>query len=150
MSSPPFDVAKAHRWFAVECNNLSWDLVESKQRTPEQTQQMLHAAHAALLHWHEVGAAVNQLRAYTLLTSAYARAGIGSEAIKYADESLKMLETMTDHTSWDTAAAYGSAAGAYAATGRSAEARQFYDKAMAIKIEPDDRAVFDKLFPRPA
>ncbi|NJM49445.1 MAG: hypothetical protein HC860_27425 [Alkalinema sp. RU_4_3] len=36
MSQPPFDVAVAHRWFAVEFNNRAWDLVEKTDRTADE------------------------------------------------------------------------------------------------------------------
>ena len=37
MTAHPFDLAKAHRWFAVEFNNLAWELYELPARTAEET-----------------------------------------------------------------------------------------------------------------
>lgn len=76
MSTAPFDLPKAHRWFAVELNNLCWDLIEAEHRSAEQTERMIHAAHAACHHWLQVGTAVNNLRAECLLATAYALAGL--------------------------------------------------------------------------
>ena len=44
MADAPFDLEKAHRWFAIELNNLSWDLFEAPDRSGEADQQMIHAA----------------------------------------------------------------------------------------------------------
>ena len=49
------DIARWDRWFAVEMNNQAWSLVENPGRTPAETEDMLHAAHAAALHWKCVG-----------------------------------------------------------------------------------------------
>lgn len=50
MNPPPFDLAQAHRWFAIALNNTAWELVELPERTDEQAQRMIHAAHAACYH----------------------------------------------------------------------------------------------------
>lgn len=62
MTDETFDVNKAHKWFAIECNNQAWDLVETKERTAEQVEEMIHLAHAARFHWKEVGTDLNLLR----------------------------------------------------------------------------------------
>ena len=33
MPAPPFDLAQAHRWFAIEFNNQAWELVEKPSRS---------------------------------------------------------------------------------------------------------------------
>ena len=43
MATPPFDLARAHRWFAVELNNLAWDLVEAQERSASDIARMIHA-----------------------------------------------------------------------------------------------------------
>ena len=47
MSTPPFDLSKAHRWFAIELNNRAWELIEAPARTAEEAVEMVTAAHAA-------------------------------------------------------------------------------------------------------
>jgi len=34
-SGPQFDVAAAHEYFAADCFNKAWDLLEKPTRTPE-------------------------------------------------------------------------------------------------------------------
>ena len=75
MNDVPFDVDKADRWFAVECNNRTWDLIEKTDRSVEEVHQMIDLAHAAAWHWSNVGSLLNQLRAQCLLATAYVAAG---------------------------------------------------------------------------
>src|SRR5687767_5369582 len=134
MAEPPFDVQRAHRWFAVECNNLGWDLVESpgRPRKPEQTDRMIHAAHAACFHWLHAGTPLNHLRALCLLVTAYAAAGRAGEAVRHAEACLALVGQLTEPpTDFDLATAHGCAANAFALAGRHDDARQQYDRAAA-------------------
>ena len=88
---PPFDEARAHRWFAVEANNLGWDLLERDGRTDADVERMLHAAHAAWFHWDAVGTAVNRLRAEVLLATAYHAARRTEPAAWHAERALAAL-----------------------------------------------------------
>lgn len=92
--NPPFDEAVAHRWFAVECNNQAWDLVEAASRTAEQDHRMVALAYAASLHWHEVGTDLNRLRASNLLATACAAVGDGSAAQRHAEACLAWFERL--------------------------------------------------------
>src|SRR5512137_2272669 len=40
---------------AAQANNHAWDLAEAVTRTPEQDEDMLQAAHAAMYCWKRVG-----------------------------------------------------------------------------------------------
>jgi hypothetical protein len=51
--SPPFDLARAHRWFSADCFNRVWTLIEKPDRTPDDNERMVSLAHAALAHWRE-------------------------------------------------------------------------------------------------
>jgi hypothetical protein len=90
MPEPPFDLEKGHRWFAVECNNRAWDLLEKAERSPAETDAMVHAAHAACLHWSHAGKEIHRLRALFLLASVYAELGNASACSAYADECLAL------------------------------------------------------------
>lgn len=76
MADAPFDIPRAQRWFAVECNNLAWDLLDKPDRTADETERMLHAAHASVHHWLAVGNELNRLRGMVLLANVYAGAGL--------------------------------------------------------------------------
>ena len=80
----PFDKAKADRWFGVEFNNASWDLIEASSRTAEENDRLIHLAHAAYLHWLAVGKPIHRQRGLCLLANAYLAVGSGEAAKKYA------------------------------------------------------------------
>ena len=48
--SPPFDQQTASKWFAIECNNGTWDLLEKADRSVSETDGMVHMAHASCFH----------------------------------------------------------------------------------------------------
>ncbi len=42
MPNPPdFDLQSAHRYFAVQCFNQAWELIEKPERTPEEEEAMI-------------------------------------------------------------------------------------------------------------
>ena len=45
-----FDIDAAHRYFAAECFNQAWDLINKSERTPEEDEQMIRLSLAS--HWH--------------------------------------------------------------------------------------------------
>jgi hypothetical protein len=151
MSAPSFDLQNAHRWFAVEFNNRAWDLVESPSRSPEETSQMISAAHAACLHWRAVGGPINELRGQYLLATAYAAAGLELPAVRHAERCLAMSEQLEDEqTPFDRAAVYGSAANSYAAAGDHARAHQHFQKLSELTAklaDADEQTLLAKLYP---
>src|SRR5260370_561545 len=107
----PMDQAGAHRWFAVECNNEAWSIVESSPRSPEQIERMLHLAHAALVHWSHVGTPLNRQRALDLLAHSHAAAGLGQLSLQYAEQAWQLsLENGDQQTPFDRAEAHATIA----------------------------------------
>jgi hypothetical protein len=53
MTKPTFDVAAAHKYFATHCFNSAWDLIEKKDRTPEDDRKMVALNQASLYHWQQ-------------------------------------------------------------------------------------------------
>lgn len=154
-NTPPFEIPRAHRWFAVECNNRAWDLVEAGSRTADETEEMLHAAHAAWLHWKAVGTPLNTLRAEKLLATAYAVAGLGERALWHAERCVELSEQAGDtQTPFDRAGAWGCLSRALGLAVRTDSTRQpAVDMATArarewaSKLEdPQDRSLVEKLF----
>ena len=47
--------AADHRKLAIELFNHTWTLMDLESRTVEQTDEMLHSAHASTYHWLQVG-----------------------------------------------------------------------------------------------
>jgi len=100
------DVQKWNRWFAVECNNRAWRLAEQVSRTPAEDEEMVHAAHAATLHWSRVGTELHQARAAMLLGQVHALVGDGKRALRYARESFDFVTARQDTPGWELAFAH--------------------------------------------
>jgi hypothetical protein len=150
MAEPTFDVSRAHRWFAVEFNNAAWELVEKADRSPEETQRMIHLAHAAALHWSAIGQRINIQRAECLLATVYAAAGRFEPAALHAEYGLAISENgVDDETPFDRASLFAVAASIYGRSSGDADGPKFaaLAKAEFTKLtEPDDRAVITKLY----
>ena len=50
-SSPPLDVAAAHKYFAAHCFNAAWDLIDKPERTAEDDRMMVALSQASIYHW---------------------------------------------------------------------------------------------------
>ncbi len=48
---PSFDPQAAHRYFSADCFNKAWDLIDKKDRTPEEDEQMIRLNQASTWHW---------------------------------------------------------------------------------------------------
>jgi hypothetical protein len=46
-----FDLQAAHRFFATECFNRAWDLIDKAARTPDEDEQMIRLSLASTWHW---------------------------------------------------------------------------------------------------
>lgn len=150
MPEAPFDVSRAHRWFAVECNNSAWDLLESSGRSAEDSARLIEAAHAASFHWRAVGNELNRLRALNLLATAYVAVQDAAASVRYAEQVLAALSVAdAQATAFDSAAAHGCAAAAFRLAGRNADAQVAAVEAaqFAATLDADDRAVFERLYP---
>lgn len=164
MPEAPLDIAKAHRWFAVECNNAAWTLLELPTRTAEETERLLHAAHAAVLHWAAVGTPVHRLRGLSLLATAYTAAGRTEEAIRWATEALALSESLGEalgrpetgadqhtgdaQTAFDRACVHGCAAAAFGLAEYADEALEQAEAARGALAEcdPEEREVVEKFY----
>ncbi len=150
MSEPSFDQAGAHRWFAVELNNRTWDALESGLVTPETAEEYVHAAHASCYHWMQVGAVANHGRAECLVANVYAAAGRGESALGHARRYLKLVQANdTQMADWDLAFAYDALARAYAGIGEEEAACQARERARSAGdaiADEDDRIQFTRWF----
>ncbi len=153
MSSPPVDLAKAHRWFGIELNNRAWDLIESPARTVEETAELLSVAHTSRYHWLQVGTPLHHLRGELLVAAAYQAAHKPELAILYAQRALHLSgQAEVEATPFDRASAWGAVACALAAPGEVEQAQSHYQQALSVAARfehADDRAVFDKFYAAP-
>src|SRR5882672_536068 len=143
------DVQKWNRWFAVECNNRAWRLAEQVSRTPAEDEEMVHAAHAATLHWSRVGTELHQARAAMLLGQVHALVGDGKRALRYARESFAFVTARQDTPGWELAFAHAVLANAAAANDERSLHNTHYARAKALGsalTDDEERAIFEATF----
>lgn len=151
MAEAPFDLPRAQRWFAIECNNAAWDLLDKPHRSANETERMLHTAHASVHHWLAAGNELNRLRGMVLLANVYAGAGLPEGAVRHAVRALALSEAASDKQSaFDRATVLAAASRAYLVAGEAARAKEFLDLAQhaATKLDADEWPVFDQLCPK--
>ncbi|SRR6266487_4632626 len=105
-----------HRWFAVECNNRAWDLIEKASRTAAEGREMLHAACASAFHWSKVGTPIHSARSDVTLSYAHALLGHPGMAMHYAKSALAFFESH-ECENWDLAFTHAAMAQAAALAG---------------------------------
>lgn len=152
MPVPGFDVSQAHRYFAVECNNQTWDWLEKGERTADKIDAAIHSAHAAYFHWSQIGTPLNRLRAACLLANVYAVAGQGANALRAAQEALRHCDACGAETQdWDWAFARDALARAALASGDRTEAEVLRREAAvcgAAIADLEDKRFFESWFTR--
>lgn len=137
--------AAAHRRFAVELFNRTWALIEKADRTPGETDEMIHAAHASRFHWSRIGTHANLGRGEWQIARVYSVLGRPEPARWHAGRGLVYVEAAIaagEAEDWDLAAAREGMARAAAVAGDSAEAIRWRDlarEALATISDPDDR-----------
>ena len=89
--------AETHQAMAAGLNGVVWELLAlGPERTPEQDDRMIHAAHASCYHWLEVGTELHQQRAHWLLTHVYSELGHGEAALRHAKRCGELTEKHAD------------------------------------------------------
>ena len=92
MSNPPeFDLQAANRYFAVECFNQAWELIDKSNRTPEEDEQMLRLSLASHYHWTQRDdySATSKSIAYWQTSRICALLGQGEAARRYGQLCLE-------------------------------------------------------------
>jgi hypothetical protein len=122
--------SQQRRRLAVELFNHVWTLLRLEERTPEQEDEMLHAAHASRHHWSEVGTAANLARGEWQCSRVYAVLGRAEAALYHARRCLAYCD-QGEVEDWDVPFAYEALARAYAVAGNWDEAASCEEEARA-------------------
>ena len=121
---------EAHKTFAREAHEKTWQLLEMAGRSPEQDAEMIEAAHTSAYHWEKAGTGLNHQRAQWLLARVYSVLGMGERALFHARRCMALTEghqgLMKD---FDRAFALEGLARAHAAAGDLAKAAEFRHQA---------------------
>jgi DNA-binding transcriptional MerR regulator len=141
----PLDDALRSR-LAADLFNRVWTLLEEPSRTPEQDDEMVHAAHASRFHWGEVGEPVRMARGEWQCSRVYCVLGRSEPAHHHARRCLDILQHCEAKEDWDLPFAHEALARAYALAGDPENARLHLDTAMGLcqhVADAEDRALVE-------
>jgi hypothetical protein len=79
-----------HKKMAVELFNKTWDILDKKERTQEDVDLLIHAAHASRYHWGVVGTPTHAERGEQQLSHTYAVLGRAEPALYHARRCLDL------------------------------------------------------------
>ena len=137
----------SHRQLAVDLFNHVWTLLEKQERTREETDELVHAAHASVYHWLQVGTAKNAARGEWQLARVYATLGRAEPALHHARRCLELAEAADDLEDFDLPYAYEALARAHRAAGDEGEGQRWRERAREAGeriAEDDDRQLFER------
>ena len=126
---------------AADLFNLVWKLLEKPDRTRQDDELMVHAAHASRFYWGESGTAKNWARGDWQLSRVYATLGRAEPALHHAE---RCLEVCLDHPDemepFDLPYAYEALARGHAVAGDGAELARWAElgRAACNDINGDD------------
>ena len=141
----PEETARWQRRLASQANNRAWTLTEAESRTPEEDEEMLQGAHAAMHFWKIVGNDNNRAPAAQLVAHAYALLGLPGPAAHYLAKSQPFFFA-DEAEAWETALAHAVAANVAAAAKDAAAHRELYARAIdlvAALPDPEDRKILE-------
>ena len=136
-----------HRQLGVDLFNRTWTLLEQAERTRDEDDEMLGAAHASRYHWSKATTdARNQARGEWQLARVYAVLGRGEPAIYHAERCLDWCER-GEVEDWDVAFAHEALSRAHRVAGDDAKAEEHKTRSRELGdaiADPEDREHFDK------
>jgi hypothetical protein len=139
-------LSEAHLKFAKSTFNRCWELLEMAERTPVESEELVHAAHTSLYHWLQVGTPLNAQRGEWMLAHVYTILEQPSLALKHAVRCMDLTEKyqliMKD---FDLAFAHEGLARAYALAGEVEKAQDELELATAageLIADPEDKEIF--------
>jgi hypothetical protein len=117
-----------HEKFAKGLFNLTWDLLDKTDRTKEDIDKMINAAHASRYHWGEIGTPTNIERGEWQISRVYSVIGRSEPALYHAKNCLDICEENSIRD-FDIAFAYEAMARANTVAKKKAEAKKYLDLA---------------------
>jgi hypothetical protein len=112
-----------HKNFAINLFNLTWSLLDKKDRTREEDDKMIHAAHASRYHWGEIGTPLEFERGEWQISRVYSVLKRSEPALFHAKRCLDICKE-NNIGDFDIAFAYEAMARALSITGDKAECQK--------------------------
>jgi hypothetical protein len=152
MSNGTDDVidAETHRRLGKDLFNHTWTLIDKPDRTPAETDEVIHAAHASAWHWSRVGTLANAARGEWQIARVYSTLGRAEPALWHARRCLELAEAAVEADvadDWDVPAALEGLARAQAVAGDLAAAeatRARAHAALSAIADPEDRQLIER------
>ena len=125
MSASEKDIDReTHKKLAIDLFNRVWDLLDKSERTQDEADTMVHAAHASRFHWGEVGTPLEFERGEWQISRVYSVLKRPEAALVHAQRCLEICEA-NGIADFDIAFAYEALARAHAVAGDRAKAEEF-------------------------
>ena len=138
----PEEGAAWQRRLASQANNRAWSLSESLNRSPDEDEEMLQAAHAAMYLWKMVGNANNRAHAAQLVAHVYALLKLPNPAKHYFSQSEPFFHAHSEP--WELALFHAVAANVSAVAGEGdAHVRHYAEARRMVSelVDPEDREI---------
>ena len=133
-----------HKKIAINLFNKTWDLLDKKQRTIFENDEMIHSAHASRYHWGVIGEPINFERGEWQISRVYATLGKSESAIYHAQRCLDICKE-NNIGDFDIAFAFEALARAHAIAGNKEEYKNYLElakKAGEKIIKKEDKEYF--------
>lgn len=127
-----------HRQLGVDLFNHVWTLLEQPERTADEDDTMLHAAHASRHHWGQVGEPRHLARGEWQISRVYAVLDRGEPALHHARRCLEILERSRDGEEWDVPFAHEAVARAALVAGERETAEYHLAQARQLGAQIED------------
>lgn len=132
--------------FAKRINGQTWAILDNPDRTQAEDEALLHAAHASLYHWLQVGTTLHHQRGLWLIARVHVVMRNAADALYYARRCLELTEQHRDlMEDFDIAFAYEGMARASALAGEQEHARSYHHRAEQAGqeiVDQEDRDIF--------
>jgi len=138
------DEKAIHKKYAIDLFNQTWDLIDKEERSQEEIDRMIHAAHASRYHWEIAGTELNIARGEWQVSHVYAISNRVEPCLYHAKRCLQ-ITLENDLKDFDIAFAYEAMARACDLAGDELETAKYVElaKEAATKIkDPEDRKYF--------
>ena len=144
-STEPVADAALHRRLGVEAFNATWELLDGREYTPADVDELLARAYASSYHWMRASdrGPENDARASWLLSRCHVVLGQGDLALHHADRCTTVV-VEAGLVDFDLGYAHEARARALACLGRLDEAAQEFASARGVEVvDDDDRELFE-------
>lgn len=146
--NPPsaFDPAPAHRFFAADCFNKTWAILDKPDRSTDDDEQMRLLSHASLWHWTQREDCTDQTLSigYWLISRVYAVLRQAGPSAEFAEKCLRVSGALPP---FYQGYAHEARARAAKVTGEAEKAAHHVSAARqfaAQVADPDERAMLEQ------